>query len=93
MTVQLRSKGNLTIPSEFRQKYSFDEGDVFTLVDLGDGSFYLIPRVSIVPKLVSEMVHLREEAGLTLEDMLDGLSDERQKLYQERYADLGDILQ
>jgi bifunctional DNA-binding transcriptional regulator/antitoxin component of YhaV-PrlF toxin-antitoxin module len=83
--VQMRAKGNLTIPSDLRQKYGFDEGDVFTLVELGDGSFFLTPRVSIVPKLVAEMEAIRLEAGLSLEDLLRGLPEVRRQLVAESY--------
>ncbi|MCX6048432.1 MAG: AbrB/MazE/SpoVT family DNA-binding domain-containing protein [Chloroflexi bacterium] len=83
-TLQMRSKGTLVIPAELRQKYALSEGDVFTLIDLGDGAFFLVPRVSLVPKLVAEMEAIRIEAGLTVEDLLEGLSEQRQQLYQER---------
>ena len=85
-TMQLRAKGALTIPAELRQKYALNEGDVLTFVDLGNGSFFITPRVSIVSKLVAEMESLREEAGISIEDLLEGLSEQRRKLYQERYA-------
>lgn len=85
-TMQLRAKGSLTIPAELRQKYALNEGDVLTLVDLGDGSFFITPRLSIVSKVVAEMESLREEAGLSVEDLLEGLSEQRRKLYRERYA-------
>ena len=62
--VQMRAKGSLTIPSDLRQKYGLGEGDVFTLVDLGEGSFLLTPRVSLVPKLVAEMEAIRTETGI-----------------------------
>ncbi len=45
IAVQMRAKGNVTILFELRQKYGFDEGDVFTLVELGDGSLLLTRRV------------------------------------------------
>jgi len=82
-TVQMRAKGSLTIPSDLRQKYGFEEGDVFTLVELGDGSFILTPRLSIVPKLVAEMEAIRAEAGVTLDDLLSGLPEVRRQLYAE----------
>ncbi len=81
--VQMRAKGSLTIPSNLRQKYGLGEGDVFTLVDLGEGSFLLTPRVSIVPKLVAEMEAIRAETGLTVDDLLDGLPEVRRQLYDE----------
>lgn len=85
-TLQLRAKGSVTIPIEFRQKYALNEGDTFTIIDMGDGSFFLVPRLSIVPKLVEEMETLRQEAGLTIDDLLAGLSDERRRLFEERYG-------
>lgn len=86
-TIQLRAKGTLTIPAELRERYAFAEGDVFTLVDLGDGSLLLVPRVSIVPKLVAEIEALRLEAGLSVEDVLADLPEIRRSVYQERYGD------
>jgi AbrB family looped-hinge helix DNA binding protein len=86
-TIQMRSKGALTIPSELRRKYSLDEGDVFSVIDMGDGSLVLVPRVSVVPKLVAEIQALRREAGLSLEELLSGLPDERRRLYEERLRD------
>lgn len=53
MTVQIRRKGVITLPVEMRRRYGLDEGDVFTLLDLGDGSFLLTPRVSQVGRLRS----------------------------------------
>ncbi len=81
--VQMRAKGSLTIPSDLRQKYGFDEGDVFTLVELGDGSFLLTPRLSLVPKLVAEMEAISVKAGVTLDDLLGGLSEVRRHFYAE----------
>jgi bifunctional DNA-binding transcriptional regulator/antitoxin component of YhaV-PrlF toxin-antitoxin module len=89
VTIQMRAKGSITLPAELRQRYALEDGDVFTLVDLGDGSFLLVPRISIVPKLVAEIEALREEAGLSVEDLLEGLPDERRKLYEERLRDDG----
>ena len=56
-----------------------------TLIQLGDDDFLLLSRPSIVPKLVAEMEALRIEAGLTLDDMLTGLNEERRRLFEERY--------
>lgn len=38
-TVQMRTKGSITIPVGYRKRYALEDGDVFTLVDLGEGSF------------------------------------------------------
>lgn len=86
-TIQMRAKGSITIPADVRQKYAFEDGDIFTLVDLGEGTLVLVPRVSIIPKLVAEIEAIREEAGITVEEMLADLQSQRKQLYEERYRD------
>ena len=39
--VQIRKKGSITVPIEIRNKYGLNEGDLFTLIDLGEGAFML----------------------------------------------------
>lgn len=84
-SVQMRAKGNLTIPSNLRQKYGIQEGDVLTLIDLGEGSFLLTPRVSLVSKIVAEIEAMRLEAGLTADEMLEALPEVRQQIYDESW--------
>jgi bifunctional DNA-binding transcriptional regulator/antitoxin component of YhaV-PrlF toxin-antitoxin module len=63
-TVQMRAKGTLVIPAALRKKYALAEGDIFTRVDLGNGTFVLASRVSIVPNLVAEIEAIRVKAGI-----------------------------
>jgi bifunctional DNA-binding transcriptional regulator/antitoxin component of YhaV-PrlF toxin-antitoxin module len=86
MTVQIRRKGVITLPIELRRQYNLDEGDVFTLVDLGNGSFLLTPRVSQVARLGDQVARLMEEEGVTLKEMLEALDQEREAYYQEHYV-------
>lgn len=84
MTVQIRRKGTITLPAELRRQYRLDEGDVFTLVDMGDGSFLLTPRVSAVSKLGDQVRQAMTEADVTLDDMLKAVNEERERYHQER---------
>jgi bifunctional DNA-binding transcriptional regulator/antitoxin component of YhaV-PrlF toxin-antitoxin module len=86
MTVQVRRKGVITLPVELRRQYNLGEGDVFTLVDLGSGSFLLTLRVSQVARLGDQVGQLMEKEGVTLEEMLEALDQEREAYYQEHYA-------
>jgi bifunctional DNA-binding transcriptional regulator/antitoxin component of YhaV-PrlF toxin-antitoxin module len=88
MTIQIRRKGVITLPAELRRQYSLDEGDVFTLVDLGDGSFLLTPQVSRVASLGDQVGRLMAEEDVTLEEMLEALDDERERYYREHYAEI-----
>jgi AbrB family looped-hinge helix DNA binding protein len=84
--IQIRKKGNLTLPAEMRSKYNLNEGDVFTLIDMGDGSFLLTPHVSQVNRLGDRVAEMMAEDGVSLYDLLAALDEERQKYYQERYV-------
>jgi bifunctional DNA-binding transcriptional regulator/antitoxin component of YhaV-PrlF toxin-antitoxin module len=85
VNIQLRRKGILTLPVSLRRKYNLDENDVFTLEDLGNGSFLLIPQVSHVARLGDRVAEAMAEEDVSLEDMLEALDEERQNYYREHY--------
>ena len=85
-TIQVRKKGSFTLPMELRNKYGVGDGDVFTLIDRGGGSFLLTPRISQVNRLGDRVAEMLEEEGVTLDELLNSLDDERKRHYQERYA-------
>ncbi len=59
------------------------------LVDLYFGVFVLTPMMPIVPELAREIERTRQETGLSLEELLDGLREQREQYYQEHYGDEG----
>ena len=88
-TVRVRQRGVLTLPASLREKYGIRPGDTFRLVDL-DGIFVLTPMVPMVPELAREIERMRREAGLTIEELLAGLREQRKRYYQERYGNAED---
>lgn len=86
-TIQIRKKGSLTLPVELRTKYDLDEGDVFTLIDLGEGSFLLTPRVSQINRLGSRISEILRDDNVSLDDLLSTLDQERESYYREHYAE------
>lgn len=77
-TIQVRERGVITLPADLREKYKIDTGQIFRLVDL-DGIFVFVPMVPIVPELANEIERLRLEAGLSMEDLLVSLREQREK--------------
>jgi len=68
LTIQVRGRGTLTLPSSLREKYRLGEGDPLTVVDL-DGAVLLSPRVLLVPRLAAQMERLRRARKLSLKDL------------------------
>ena len=83
-TVQVRQRGTLTLPAELREKYGIEPGDTFRLVDL-DGIFVLTPMVTMVPELAREIERARVEAGLSIEELLANLREQRERYHTEHY--------
>lgn len=85
-TVRMRGKGTITFPAKLRSKYKLQEGEVFTMLDLGDGSFLLKPKVCEVDRISSKMEKSLQENGVTLEDMFETLREVRKEIFQGRYG-------
>ena len=88
-TVRVRQRGTLTLPARLREKYEINEGDTFRLVDI-DGVFVLTPMVPMVPELAREIERLRLDAGVSTEEFLATLREQRVQYYTESYTDDGD---
>jgi bifunctional DNA-binding transcriptional regulator/antitoxin component of YhaV-PrlF toxin-antitoxin module len=85
-TVQMRGKGSITLPASLRRKYKLDEGEFFKVIDVGDGSFFLVPMDSKVMKNADKVARKVKEANVSLEDLLETLDEERKTYYQEHYV-------
>jgi bifunctional DNA-binding transcriptional regulator/antitoxin component of YhaV-PrlF toxin-antitoxin module len=84
-TIQVRERGVITLPAELREKYKIESGQIFRLVDL-DGIFVFVPMVPIVSELANEIERLRLEAGLSMEDLLVSLREQREIYHTEKYG-------
>lgn len=73
----------MTLPARIRERYDLVEGDALTLVDL-DGAILLSPKTSVVDKLSAEIEYLMTGSGLSLDELLGGLREERARYHAER---------
>ena len=86
MTIQIRDKGTITLPVRLRRRYRLEPGDVYSLADLGDGVFLLTPGASRVADEGDRIARLMAQQGVTTEEILSALDQERQTYYREHYA-------
>ena len=86
-TVRLRERGQITIPQTVRDKWAAktNDLDVLNLIEIGDAVF-LSPKKLLLPELSKQFSALMDEEGVSLADLLEGLAEERQAIYQERYG-------
>ncbi len=84
-TLQVRKRGVVTLPAKLREKYGIEEGDTYRLVDL-EGIFVITPMVPMVPEIAREIERLRLAAGLSMNDLLESLRQERDRFYREQQS-------
>lgn len=77
ITVKIRRKGTITIPAKLRKEYILKENQTLTVIDLGEGTILLTPKVSQVDKLANQIAEKFKDEGITLEDLLQALNELR----------------
>ena len=84
-TVQVRERGVLTLPVALRERHNIRPGDTFRVVDL-DGVLVLTPLVPMVPELAREIERARIEAGISTDELLRGVREQRERYYREAHG-------
>ncbi len=85
VTAEIKSRGQLTIPKKIRVMSRLEEGQVVSIIPVGD-SVIITPRRLELDDARREIKRILKQAGMTPEDLLAGLKEEREKLYQRTYG-------
>jgi AbrB family looped-hinge helix DNA binding protein len=75
--VQVVRRGIITLPKELRDHNNIEEGDMLTLIDLGDGVVVMSPQRSRVDEIVNKLAREWQDSGESLESMLSTLREVR----------------
>ncbi len=75
--VQVVRRGIITLPKELRDHNNIEEGDMLTLIDLGDGIVVMSPQRSRVDEIANKLAREWQDSGESLESMLTTLREVR----------------
>lgn len=75
--VQVVRRGIITLPKELRDHNNIEEGDMLTLIDLGDGVVVMSPQRSQVDEIANKLAKEWQDSGESLESMLSTLREVR----------------
>ncbi len=84
-TVTVCQRGEITLPKKVRDACHVTPGTKFSVVPIGE-VIVLIPGHSRVGEAAAQLERLRESAGLTIQQTMEGLDEERERYYRERYG-------
>lgn len=86
LRVRLEKEGVITIPQAMQNNLSLSEGDMLTFVQIG-GLVLLTLKKPQVPQLADKIAALRLDAGLSIENLLEGLELEREAIWLQQQKD------
>lgn len=75
--IRVRRRGIITLPKELRDRNNIEEGNVLSLMDLGNGVLVLSPQRSRVDEIANKLAREWRKSGESLESMLDTLREVR----------------
>lgn len=84
VTAEIKSRGQLTIPKKIRVTSRLEEGQIVSIIPVGD-SVIITPKRLELDEARREVKKILRASGVSIEDLLGGLQEEREKLYQETY--------
>ncbi|MDJ0616145.1 MAG: AbrB/MazE/SpoVT family DNA-binding domain-containing protein [Calothrix sp. MO_192.B10] len=81
--IPIQKEGQITIPQSVQNNLNFNEGDMLTLLQVGD-LVLLTPKQMQIPQLADKITAIREDKGVSLSDLLEGIETEREAIWQEQ---------
>jgi AbrB family looped-hinge helix DNA binding protein len=88
ITAEIKSRGQLTIPKKIRETSRLEEGQIVSIIPVGD-SVIITPRRLELDDARREIKRILKGTGISPEDLLAALKEEREKLYRETYGKKG----
>lgn len=83
--VKLRERGQVTIPYEYRKDLGLGKEDVLNVLKIGD-VLILVPRQLAGDALSRKMETSMKKKGLTLDNLLSNLEEQRKRYSKETHA-------
>jgi bifunctional DNA-binding transcriptional regulator/antitoxin component of YhaV-PrlF toxin-antitoxin module len=83
--VKLRGRGQLTIPYEYRKELGIGKEDVLNVLKIGD-VLILVPKQLAGDEVSRKTEAAMKKKGLTLDNLLKNLREQRKKYSRETYA-------
>jgi AbrB family looped-hinge helix DNA binding protein len=84
-SAEIKSRGQLTIPKRIREAGQLEEGQSVSIIPIGD-SLLVTPKTLKLEDARRELRRIMKASGVSLETLLEGLGEERDRLYRETYG-------
>jgi AbrB family looped-hinge helix DNA binding protein len=82
---EIKARGQLTIPKKIRETSHIEEGNVVSILPVGD-SLIITPKRLELDEARRQLKKLLKASNLTIEELISGLREEREDLFKETYV-------
>jgi len=82
---EIKSRGQLTIPKKIREMSQLEEGQVVSIIPVGD-SLIITPKRLELDEARRQIKKVVKASGVSLEELVSGLKSEREALFREVYG-------
>jgi bifunctional DNA-binding transcriptional regulator/antitoxin component of YhaV-PrlF toxin-antitoxin module len=82
---EIKSRGQLTIPKKLRDAGLLEEGQVVSLIPVGD-AVIITPKRLPLEEARREIRNLLKASGSSVEELFTGLKEEREEVFKETYG-------
>ncbi|MDZ4165888.1 MAG: AbrB/MazE/SpoVT family DNA-binding domain-containing protein [Smithellaceae bacterium] len=82
---EIKSRGQLTIPKKIREMSHLEEGQLVSIIPIGD-ALIVTPKRLELDEARREVGKVLKAANMTVEELLESLQEERAGLYQDTYG-------
>jgi len=84
-TTAIKARGQLTLPKKIREMKHLEEGQIVSLIPMGD-TIIIAPQRLELDEARRRINKILKDTGVQADDLLTGLVKEREALYRERYG-------
>jgi AbrB family looped-hinge helix DNA binding protein len=85
VTTEIKSRGQLTIPKKIRESCTLEEGQVVSLIPIGN-SVLITPKRLPLEEARREVRKILKASGIAVDELLAGIKEERMELFEEIYG-------
>ena len=83
--VRVQEKGQVTLPSEVRERLGLKKGDLVAVTETAEGVL-ITPQQIVATKALDRIGEALKEKGLSLEELIESGREERNSIIEKHYG-------
>ncbi len=83
--VRVQEKGQVTLPSEVREKLGLKKGDLVAVMET-EGGIFISPQQAVANQALDKIGEVLRERGLSLEKLMESGREERGSIIEKKYG-------